>query len=53
MPMKTETYKLRKVPRRDLYWVVDSRGRHYSEEGMPKARALAQQRALYAAAGGR
>jgi hypothetical protein len=51
MPLKDERYTLRKVPRKDLYWVVDSRGKHYSEKGLPKARALEQQRALYAASG--
>lgn len=44
-------YKLRKVPRKDLYWVVDSTGKHYSKEGLPKEKAHAQQRALYAAEG--
>ena len=53
MPLKDERYTLRKVPRKDLYWVVDSRGRHYSDKGLPKARAREQQQALYAAAGGK
>ena len=50
MPLKDERYKLRKVPRKDLYWVVDSTGKHYSKEGLPKERAKEQQKALYAAA---
>jgi hypothetical protein len=42
-------YKLRKVPRKDLYWVVDDTGKHYSKEGLPKEKAREQQKALYAA----
>jgi len=40
-------FKLRKVPRKDLYWVVDDKGKHYSREGMPKERAKEQLKALY------
>jgi hypothetical protein len=41
-------YKLRKAPRRDLYWVVDDTGKHYSKDPLPKQRAREQQKALYA-----
>lgn len=42
-------YKLRKAPKRDLYWVVNKEtGKKYSKEPMPKDRAVAQMRALYA-----
>jgi hypothetical protein len=41
-------YKLRKAPKRDLYWVVAQDGRHMSEDPIPKERAEAQMRALYA-----
>lgn len=42
-------YKLRKAPRRDLYWVVNKRsGRKYSRSPLPRSRASAQMRALYA-----
>ena len=42
-------YKLRKAPKRDLYWVVGPDGKHHSKEPLPKARAEAQRKALYAA----
>jgi len=42
-------YKLRKAPKRDLYWVVKiSNGEHMSEDPITKERAEAQMRALYA-----
>ena len=43
-------YVLRKAPNRDLYWVVnrDTKTKH-SKEPLPKERAEAQRRALYAA----
>ena len=42
-------YKLRKAPNRDLYWVVNKdTGKKHSKEPLPKERALAQMRALYA-----
>lgn len=41
-------YKLRKVPKQDLYWVVSADGKKHSKEGLPKKRAEAQVRALYA-----
>jgi hypothetical protein len=41
-------YKLRKAPKRDLYWVIAEDGRHKSNEPMPLERAKAQMRALYA-----
>jgi hypothetical protein len=42
-------YKLRKAPKKDLYWVVKtSDGKHMSEDPIPKERAEAQMRALYA-----
>ena len=43
-------YKLRKAPKRDLYWVVSTEtGMKHSKEPLPKARAEAQMRALYLA----
>lgn len=42
-------YRLRKAPKRDLYWVVDDEGKKYSKDPLPKERAEAQIRALYAA----
>lgn len=46
-------YKLRKAPKQDKYWVVSKEtGKKHSEEPLPKARAEAQMRALYAAEGG-
>lgn len=42
-------YKLRKAPNRDLYWVVGEDGSKYSTDPIPKDRAEAQMRALYAA----
>ena len=44
-------YDLRKAPSRNLYWVVAEDGTHKSREPMPKERAKAQMRALYAAMG--
>ena len=41
-------YKLRKAPGRDLYWVVGVDGKHKSKNPLPKERASAQMRALYA-----
>ncbi len=41
-------YKLRKAPKRDLYWVVGEDGNHMSKDPIPKERAEAQMRALYA-----
>lgn len=41
-------FKLRKVPKQNLFWVVDATGKHYSKEGLPKEKAEAQMRALYA-----
>jgi hypothetical protein len=46
-------YKLRKVPKKDLYWVVGPDNKHHSKEGLPKERALAQMRALYAQENGK
>ena len=42
-------YKLRKAPKRDLYWVVGPDGKHHSKDPLPKARAEAQMKALYSA----
>jgi len=42
-------YKLRKAPKRDLYWVIGPDGKHHSKDPLPKARAEAQMKALYAA----
>lgn len=41
-------YKLRKVPKKDLYWVVGEDGTKHSKEGLPKEKAEAQMRAMYA-----
>ena len=46
-------YKLRKAPKRDLYWVVNKEtGKKHSNEPLPLERAKAQMRALYAAESG-
>ena len=45
-------YKLRKAPLRDLYWVVGENGKKHSIDPLPRARAEAQRRALYAAENG-
>ena len=46
-------YKLRKAPKQDKYWVVSKEtGKKHSEEPLPRARAEAQMRALYAVEGG-
>jgi hypothetical protein len=46
-------YSLRKVPKKDLYWVVNKEtGKKHSKEGLPKEKAEAQRRALYAAESG-
>lgn len=42
-------YKLRKAPKRELYWVVAIDGTHKSRDPLPLERAKAQMRALYAA----
>ena len=43
-------YKLRKAPSRDLYWVVNKEtGKKHSRDPLPRDRAEAQMRALYAA----
>ncbi len=39
-------YKLRKVPRKDLYWVVGEDGTHHSKEGLRKDVAQKQLVAL-------
>lgn len=44
-------FRLRKAPRRPLFWVVDDTGKHYSKDPMPKERARQQQKALYASEG--
>lgn len=42
-------YALRKAPKRDLYWVVNEEtGMKHSKDPIPKERAEAQRRALYA-----
>ena len=41
-------YSLRKVPGKHLWWVVDPSGKHLSHEGLPRERAEAQRRAVYA-----
>jgi SLT domain-containing protein len=45
-------YTLRKAPRKELYWVVGENGKKHSILPLPKARAEAQRRALYAAENG-
>jgi hypothetical protein len=46
-------YKLRKAPRRELYWVVNKEtGQKHSKEPLEKEQAKAQMRALYAREGG-
>lgn len=46
-------YKLRKSPQRNMYWVVNEMtGRKYSYAPLPKSRAEAQMRALYAVENG-
>ncbi len=42
-------YKLRKAPNKNLFWVIAEDGRHMSQDPLPRERALAQMRALYAA----
>jgi hypothetical protein len=42
-------YRLRKVPKKDLYWVIGPDGKHHSKEGMPLDKAKAQMRVLEAA----
>lgn len=46
-------YKLRKAPKRDLYWVVGQDGEHKSKEPLPREQAEAQMKALYASMGRR
>jgi hypothetical protein len=42
-------WKLRKAPKKDLYWVINKEtGKKHSKEPLPKERAEAQMRALYA-----
>jgi hypothetical protein len=42
-------FKMRKAPKRDLYWVINKEtGHKYSKEPLPKENAMAQMRALYA-----
>lgn len=42
-------FGLRKQPKKDLYWVINKEtGKKFSKEAMPKERAEAQMRALYA-----
>lgn len=42
-------YKLRKAPKRDLYWVVNKEtGKKHSRDPLPKETAKSQMRALYA-----
>jgi hypothetical protein len=42
-------YRLRKAPKRNLYWVVGEDGKKHSKEPIPKEKAEAQMRILYAA----
>ena len=45
-------YKLRKAPKQEKYWVVGEDGTKKSKDPLPKARAEAQMRALYAVESG-
>lgn len=46
-------YKLRKAPKRDLYWVVNKEtGKKHSKDPLPKETAKSQMRALYASESG-
>jgi len=46
-------WKLRKAPKKELYWVVNKEtGHKHSKEPLPKATAEAQMKALYATEGG-
>jgi len=46
-------YHLRKAPRKNLYWVVNAdSGKKYSKNPLPKERAEAQRRAIYASENG-
>lgn len=46
---KEMPYKLRKAPKRDAFWVVNTEtGKKHSNEALPRERAEAQMRALYA-----
>ncbi|NBU34244.1 hypothetical protein EBZ38_10910 [bacterium] len=46
-------YKLRKAPNRDLYWVVNKdTGKKYSNDPLPREKAEAQMKALYASENG-
>ena len=50
---KEMPYKLRKAPKRDAYWVINTEtGTKHSNEALPRDRAEAQMRALYASEGG-
>lgn len=39
-------YKLRKVPKKDLYWVIGEDGTHHSKEGLTLEKAKRQLIAL-------
>ena len=45
-------YRLRKAPNRNLYWVVGEDGTKHSKDPIPRERAEAQIRALYASENG-
>jgi len=46
-------YKLRKAPKKDLYWVVNNEsGKKHSRLPIPKSRAEAQRRAILASENG-
>jgi len=42
-------FRIRKAPKKDLYWVIGPDGKHHSKDPLPKARAEAQMKALYSA----
>ena len=42
-------FRIRKAPKRDLYWVIGPDGKHHSKDPLPKERAEAQMKALYSA----
>jgi len=46
-------YNLRKAPRQNLFWVVNAEsGKKYSRNPLPRERAEAQRRAIYASENG-
>ena len=48
---KGVSYRLRKAPKKELYWVVE-KDKKFSKDPLPRERAEAQRKALYANTGG-